>query len=567
MRGVQPGLQASCVVLATSLALANSQEGRAATREAASDPGTPADREALVALYEATGGPGWTRQDGWLSAPSLNDWAGVTAVSGRVVKLRLANNRLSGALPRELGKLTELWELALPGNSLVGPIPDVLGELPALGHLDLRWNALEGPIPPAVATAPRLVSLLLSANRLTGSIPASLGEMRRLRRLDLSHNAMSGGIPPTLGNLDTLRVLALQGNRIQGSIPSELGRLTSLERLYLQANELAGELPPTMGQLRSLTHLNVADNRLTGHVPPELGSVFTLAFGDFSGNPLSGPLPTRLGAAHVDRRLVLGPELCASAQTDGPVTYKCLPVADSHGMHATDYLDAATVSLPDGDFGIRWVEGLSAMTFLSGYAVVNHRGRPEWMPIDAAEKLVALVNEQLRRAGYTIESTPDLVRLFETSEGPELDITDMVPEANEVEPPFEPRGHGITDPTSRNMEGPGPAEVAGVVRCSSSLGRPYVKGYDGHAKSRSDVDRYLERLNDTCPRVDWTLNLTLARKEGWWPFEKWIEFAWNTHREQAKYSVTSGVVSTHGKPGKRAVSRAATLVTASRSSR
>ena len=533
---VQPGLHASCVVLATSLALANSQEGRAATGEAAPD--TEADREALIALYEATGGPGWTRQDGWLSASSLNDWAGVTTVSGRVVRLRLANNRLTGALPPELGNLTELWELHLPGNSLVGPIPDVLGELPSLGHLDLRWNALEGPIPQAVATAPRLVSLLLSANRLTGSIPASLGEMRRLKRLDLSYNAMSGGIPPTLGNLGrTLRVLALQGNRIQGSIPPELGRLTSLERLYLQANDLAGELPPTLGQLRSLTHLNVADNRLTGHVPPEFGSVSTLAFGDFSGNLLFGPFPDRLGIAQVDTRLVLGPELCATSHPDGLTTYQCLPAADSHTMHANVYLDAATVSLPDGDFGFRWVEGLSAMTFVSGYAVVNHRGRPEWMPIDAAEEMVELVNEQLGRAGYSIQSTSDLVRLFETSEGLELDITDMVPEANEVQLPFEPRGHGITDPTYLNWKGPGPDEVVGLVRCNSSLGQPYVKGYDGYAKSRSDVDCQVERLSDTCPPLDWRLSLTLAREEGRWPFANWIEFAWNSHRELGKYSV------------------------------
>ena len=49
------------------------------------------DREALVALYNATEGPLWTINDNWLSDRPVGEWHGVeTDSTGRVIGLDLA---------------------------------------------------------------------------------------------------------------------------------------------------------------------------------------------------------------------------------------------------------------------------------------------------------------------------------------------------------------------------------------------------------------------------------------------------------------------------------------------
>ena len=86
------------------------------------------ERDALVALYEGTGGPGWATRNGWLSDAPLRRWAGVEVdAQGRVVGLDLSGNGLSGPIPRELGGLAHLEELSLAWNVLSGAVPPELG--------------------------------------------------------------------------------------------------------------------------------------------------------------------------------------------------------------------------------------------------------------------------------------------------------------------------------------------------------------------------------------------------------------------------------------------------------
>lgn len=102
------------------------------------------ERDALVALYNATGGPQWIHNSGWLGAPGTEcGWYGVLCdypdhVSNRVpfvASLSLSNNNLVGAIPPELGNLKSLEWLSLFGNRLSGRIPEPLIE---------RW--LSGPL-------------------------------------------------------------------------------------------------------------------------------------------------------------------------------------------------------------------------------------------------------------------------------------------------------------------------------------------------------------------------------------------------------------------------------------
>ena len=98
--------------------------------DAIAQPGVSADRAALVALYNATGGENWTRKTNWSSSVPVGEWSGVTTDGdGRVTRLNLSDKNLTGPLPPELGTLTNLTGLYLNHNNLTGPIPPELGTL------------------------------------------------------------------------------------------------------------------------------------------------------------------------------------------------------------------------------------------------------------------------------------------------------------------------------------------------------------------------------------------------------------------------------------------------------
>ena len=113
------------------------------------------EREALVALYNATDGPNWTTRTSWLSEEPIWTWHGVdTDAAGRVTKLALGQNGLKGRIPEALGDLTSLEVLHLYFNDLTGPIPEAFGNLQALWDLNLHGNRLTGPIPEALGDLP-----------------------------------------------------------------------------------------------------------------------------------------------------------------------------------------------------------------------------------------------------------------------------------------------------------------------------------------------------------------------------------------------------------------------------
>ena len=124
----------SCLVLVggltAGLVLASDQILSTPTVDAVNTQTSASDRDALVALYNATDGPNWLNNTNWLSNAALEEWHGVTTDSnGRVVELNLGVNGLSGTIPSELGNLANLERLYLSINQLSGEIPSELGNL------------------------------------------------------------------------------------------------------------------------------------------------------------------------------------------------------------------------------------------------------------------------------------------------------------------------------------------------------------------------------------------------------------------------------------------------------
>ena len=123
-------------------------EPATATAPPAASGSVETDREALVALYNATDGENWYYNANWLSDAPLGEWEGVTTNDdGRVVVLYLSNNFLSGEIPPELGSLSNLTALSLDTNAFSGEIPPELGSLSNLIDLSLGNNELSGCVP------------------------------------------------------------------------------------------------------------------------------------------------------------------------------------------------------------------------------------------------------------------------------------------------------------------------------------------------------------------------------------------------------------------------------------
>ena len=182
-----------------------------------------ADRAALVALYNATGGENWPFSANW-NISTVGEWSGVTTDDdGRVTHLSLFHKNLTGPLPPELGTMAHLR----PGAQQQQPDrvdPAGVGRLDQPQDSASQPNNLTGSIPPELGALTNLQGLYLGYNNLTGSIPPELGALTNLERLYLFHNNLTGPLPPELGTMAHLESLSLQQqpDRVD---PSGVGRL------------------------------------------------------------------------------------------------------------------------------------------------------------------------------------------------------------------------------------------------------------------------------------------------------------------------------------------------------
>lgn len=108
------------------------------------------EREALVALYQATDGDNWVNNTNWCSDKPLNEWFGVNYWDGHVRGIYLSYNNLKGELPQNIGNLTGLYDLFLNNNELTGNLPEGLASLNSLVQINLIGNMFTGTIPDKV---------------------------------------------------------------------------------------------------------------------------------------------------------------------------------------------------------------------------------------------------------------------------------------------------------------------------------------------------------------------------------------------------------------------------------
>ena len=181
------------------------------------------DREALVALYNATSGRFWAtgRNENWLTDAPLSEWHGArTDRNGRVIVLNLSVAGLIGEIPPELGALDLLGSLILDGNQLSGEVPQEVFDLPNVEVFDIwEGNNLVHP----------------DRKALQALYDATQGDEWRNRwgRLPDDFSSLSGVRTDVMGRVIELN---LRSNSLRGRLPPEIGDLTQLTKLDLAWN-------------------------------------------------------------------------------------------------------------------------------------------------------------------------------------------------------------------------------------------------------------------------------------------------------------------------------------------
>lgn len=298
------------------------------------------DKEALVALYEATGGAAWT-----LSANAPNDdmlqpggnfgwdltgdpcpvaynasWQGVACVDpcytpidgedcrfGRITGLNLQFNNLVGTIPDTLfDKLINLTQVDLSHNSISGTIPTTVGKLRNLQVLQLSHNSLSGTIPteirtigshvPPDETATPLSDILIEASgTANATYDNELLRTMGLSQLDLGYNLLNGTIPTTIGELVNLQAVDVSNNPALGAD----GCCTNGDSYYEQFYGYNTTIPTEIGMLKKLQVLKMDWSRFMRQVPTEIGKLRSLHYwglqGSFETNQVSGTIPTEFG--------------------------------------------------------------------------------------------------------------------------------------------------------------------------------------------------------------------------------------------------------------------------------
>mmetsp|Transcript_16431 Transcript_16431/g.40124 ORF Transcript_16431/g.40124 Transcript_16431/m.40124 type:complete len:1462 (+) Transcript_16431:220-4605(+) len=211
--------------------------------------------------------------------------------------LKLAQAGLTGPIPTELGRMSQLSNLDLGKNRLVGTIPEAIGDIPTLVEIQLNDNLLEGDIP--VFSSQMLKAINLNDNvGLRGRVDAFIESFPALTMTEINCEdcILEGSLPRSIARFKNLEILRLdKGGIIQGSLPTQLAQLTKLRRLDVSRNVITGVIPAQFRDLRTLEMLDLGNNYLRGSIPAFLGDLSNLKDVFLSNNLFSGTIPRRLG--------------------------------------------------------------------------------------------------------------------------------------------------------------------------------------------------------------------------------------------------------------------------------
>lgn len=234
------------------------------------------DSLALVAFYNALGGPDWFDTSGWLEGP-VESWHGVSVDDNRVVQIVLTQNNLTGELPPEIGQLTALVTLRLSGNVIDGALPETMTNMTSLEHLILQANRFDGAIPAFLNEMPWLEVLDLYSGGFTGMVP-DLGGLHSLREILLGKNDLTPSpFPQWMLELNEVTYINFTQMNLQGLIPGALfDSLPGLREFVVCTNNLDGDIGAWFKDTMPFTRFEICNNNFHGQIQdgflnPEIG--------------------------------------------------------------------------------------------------------------------------------------------------------------------------------------------------------------------------------------------------------------------------------------------------------
>ena len=344
------------------------------------------DRAALVALYNATDGANWTDNTNWSSAQELSTWFGVTTDSGgRVTRVILDENGLTGNIPPELGNLTNLERLSLFGNQLTGSLPPELGQLTSLERLYLYDNKLTGTIPSEFGQLASLVILWLSTNNLMGPIPPELGQLPSLTDLTLWRNPNIGPIPAAL-------IPAVNRGALVSFYDNTRGSRWTDNTNWSSSQSISTWFGVTTNADGEVTELNLDNNGLSGPVAPNgwLGLVKLERLSISGNNGMRGQLQRDLRDSNLNYLDVSGTNLCAPSDSAfqswlASITYKGATCRSPAAARAPvpRAPRSLKVDVKDGAVVLSWKAPPSGGSAITDY---EYRiGRGDWISIGSTQ--------------------------------------------------------------------------------------------------------------------------------------------------------------------------------------
>lgn len=158
--------------------------------------------------------------------------------------LDLGDNRFEGKIPSCLGEFQQLTKLFVWGNNFSGILsPQIFASYFSPTDIILSYNSLTGPLPLEIGKLTDINIFSAAYNKFSGEIPSTFGDCKSLEHLELQGNFFNGKIPLKLASLRSIQYLDLSLNNLTGNVPWELQNISSLKYLNLSFNDLEGEIP------------------------------------------------------------------------------------------------------------------------------------------------------------------------------------------------------------------------------------------------------------------------------------------------------------------------------------
>ncbi|CAN1134265.1 Receptor-like protein 7 [Linum perenne] len=272
----------------------------------------------------------------WNSSSDCCDWPGVRCDLGRVIRLNLSNEMISGGfgdsismtmfslqylqvldlsfnnfnttVPTEIGNLTDLRYLNLSSAGFYGQIPAEISGLTKLVGLDLSMLyfpgvpslKLENPdLSELVKNLDQLVDLRLDGVNISAQgnqwCQALASSVQNLKVLSMSNCFLTGPFDSSLSNLQSLSVIRLDSNNFSSPIPDFFAEFRNLTVLRLSSCLLNGKFPETIFQVPSLELLDLSNNGLLHGVLPDFPPNHSMQTLLLSGTNFSSMLPASMG--------------------------------------------------------------------------------------------------------------------------------------------------------------------------------------------------------------------------------------------------------------------------------